>query len=123
MTTSSSLAAYDLTDIIEPTSKKFPSDAEQYELIHEIGTGARSKVYRAVCKALNEEVAIKIIDLEQFPSGVLEDITVRFCALPIDSFITTERNQYYELLFTSQRCKILYVLYFGHKLVYCDGAS
>lgn len=64
--------------LIEPTPKKYPPDVDQYDLLDEIGTGARSKVYRALCKPLSEEVAIKIIDLEQYSSNILEEITVRF---------------------------------------------
>lgn len=45
---------------------QYPCDSENYDVISEIGIGAFATVYRAVCKTNNEEVAIKVIDLDQF---------------------------------------------------------
>ncbi|XP_041998669.1 serine/threonine-protein kinase BLUS1-like isoform X1 [Salvia splendens] len=48
----------------EPT-KKFPLNAQDYELYEEVGEGVSATVYRALCIPLNEVVAIKVLDLEK----------------------------------------------------------
>ena len=74
------MANADNFDFSNEIGKMFPNDAEQYCLIEEIGMGASSVVYRALCKPLNEEVAIKIIDLEKYDDValILEELYVRF---------------------------------------------
>ncbi|CAN8239197.1 unnamed protein product [Cochlearia groenlandica] len=47
------------------SSKRFPLYAKDYELFEEVGEGVSATVYRARCIALNENVAIKIMDLEK----------------------------------------------------------
>ncbi|CAH2066566.1 unnamed protein product [Thlaspi arvense] len=47
------------------SSKRFPLYAKEYELFEEVGEGVSATVYRARCIALNENVAIKIMDLEK----------------------------------------------------------
>ncbi|XP_047335840.1 serine/threonine-protein kinase BLUS1-like [Impatiens glandulifera] len=44
---------------------KFPIDANSYRIIHEIGRGKNSHVYRALCLPLNMYVVIKAINLDQ----------------------------------------------------------
>ena len=44
----------------------YPCTADDYDIVAEIGIGAFATVYRATVTATGEEVAIKIIDLEQF---------------------------------------------------------
>lgn len=44
--------------------KKYPVNAEHYELYEEIGQGASASVYRAMCIPNNEIVAIKVLDFE-----------------------------------------------------------
>ncbi|KAJ3695416.1 hypothetical protein LUZ60_000793 [Juncus effusus] len=44
---------------------KYSIKAEDYELYEEIGNGVSASVYRALCKPLNETVAIKILDFEK----------------------------------------------------------
>ncbi|KAG2321588.1 hypothetical protein Bca52824_014801 [Brassica carinata] len=46
------------------STKRFPLYAKDYELYEEVGEGVSATVYRARCIALNENVAIKIMDLE-----------------------------------------------------------
>ena len=47
-------------------SYHYPCNSDSYDVISEIGVGAFATVYRAVCKENNEEVAVKVIDLDQF---------------------------------------------------------
>ncbi|KAG2253819.1 hypothetical protein Bca52824_083955 [Brassica carinata] len=47
------------------STKRFPLYAKDYELYEEVGEGVSATVYRARCIALNENVAIKIMDLEK----------------------------------------------------------
>ena len=45
----------------------FPLDETQYELLHLIGTSTNTKVYEARCIANNQMVAIKQINLQEYP--------------------------------------------------------
>ncbi|CAA7014342.1 unnamed protein product [Microthlaspi erraticum] len=47
------------------STKRFPLYAKDYELFEEVGEGVSATVYRARCIALNENVAIKVMDLEK----------------------------------------------------------
>ncbi|XP_010551577.1 PREDICTED: serine/threonine-protein kinase BLUS1 isoform X2 [Tarenaya hassleriana] len=47
------------------STKRFPVNASGYELFEEVGEGVSASVYKARCIALNETVAIKILDLER----------------------------------------------------------
>ncbi|KAL0431657.1 UNVERIFIED_CONTAM: Serine/threonine-protein kinase fray2 [Sesamum radiatum] len=49
----------------QASEKKFPHNAEDYELYEEVGEGVSAIVYRALCVPLNEIVAIKVLDLEK----------------------------------------------------------
>jgi len=67
-------------------SHDFPSTADSYNLCHPIGKGATANVWHATCIPLQKEVAIKIIDLENYPSN-LEEIRreiqlMRLCSNP-----------------------------------------
>lgn len=57
------------------SSRNFPADASQYKILSEIGVGQYSNVWRALCIPLDEQVAIKIIDLERYNDTILDDIT------------------------------------------------
>ncbi|EME26860.1 Serine/threonine-protein kinase fray2 [Galdieria sulphuraria] len=56
------------------TRKAYPNTAEAYQLIEPIGQGESAVVYRGWCESLQEEVAIKIVDLELFQTS-LEEIS------------------------------------------------
>ncbi|KAJ8536150.1 hypothetical protein K7X08_034551 [Anisodus acutangulus] len=45
--------------------KKYPIGSEHYTLYEEVGQGVSASVHRALCNALNEVVAIKILDFER----------------------------------------------------------
>ncbi len=53
--------------------RRLPANASGYTLRQQIGRGPSAAVFRALCKTLNDEVAIKVVDLEWFESS-LEDI-------------------------------------------------
>jgi len=44
--------------------RQYPTSASEYELLDEVGHGISAKVFRALCKPLNEIVAVKAIELE-----------------------------------------------------------
>lgn len=52
------------------SSVEFPHSADQYELLQPIGRGASAVVFRAECIPNKQEVAIKIIDLENCPAEI-----------------------------------------------------
>jgi len=54
-------------------TKYYPPDAEQYELLEEVGKGVSATVYLVWCKTAQEHVAIKALNLEALNSP-LEDI-------------------------------------------------
>lgn len=54
-------------------SIKYPNTFDAYELIEEIGLGTHTTVWKALCKPLNQYVAVKKIDLEKYPN-VLDDL-------------------------------------------------
>lgn len=47
------------------SERKYPVNADAYQLYEEIGDGVSASVYRALCVPLNELVAIKVLDLEK----------------------------------------------------------
>ncbi|KAL3629214.1 hypothetical protein CASFOL_026436 [Castilleja foliolosa] len=49
----------------QQSEKKFPLTAKDYKLGEEIGEGVSATVYKALCVPLNENVAIKVLDLEK----------------------------------------------------------
>lgn len=63
------------TDLVVSAASKldFPTEASAYELLDECGRGVSANVWRAVCTPLNEEVAVKLLDLENM-SCSLEEI-------------------------------------------------
>jgi len=67
------------TDGVRQHPRTFPADASQYQLLQEIGRGSSAIVWRARCIPLNEEVAIKLVDLELFSSSMDE---IRVCFSP-----------------------------------------
>jgi serine/threonine-protein kinase OSR1/STK39 len=44
---------------------RYPIRWEDYELYEEVGRGASAIVYRALCKPLEEIVAVKVLDFER----------------------------------------------------------
>ncbi|XP_022939013.1 serine/threonine-protein kinase BLUS1-like isoform X2 [Cucurbita moschata] len=48
-----------------PSEKKYPVNAKDYDLREEVGEGVSATVYKALCIPLNEIVAIKVLDLEK----------------------------------------------------------
>lgn len=57
-------------------SRRLPSQADGYELVERMGSGAGhyGTVFRAMCLATNEEVAIRIVDLDEL-EATLDDIS------------------------------------------------
>ncbi|PXF44048.1 Serine/threonine-protein kinase fray2 [Gracilariopsis chorda] len=55
------------------THRRLPATASGYELREQIGQGTCAHVYRAWCDQVNEEVAIKVVELEWLQAS-LEDI-------------------------------------------------
>ena len=55
--------------------REYPADEKGYKILCVIGRGASATVFKARCLPLNENVAIKILDLETLP-GRLEDSLV-----------------------------------------------
>lgn len=51
--------------------RKYPIHVEDYELYEEIGQGVSALVYRALCKPLDEVVAVKVIDFERTNSDLV----------------------------------------------------
>lgn len=51
---------------------KLPSSASQYELIGQIGVGATSQVWASKCTETQEDVAVKVIDLEHVNTNLEE---------------------------------------------------
>jgi len=47
------------------SSRRFPTDPNEYKLYEEIGDGVSATVYRALCVPLDILVAIKVLDLEK----------------------------------------------------------
>lgn len=44
--------------------RDYPTTADAYDLVEECGRGVSATVYRAICKPYQEEVAVKLLDLE-----------------------------------------------------------
>lgn len=66
------------------STKRFPLYAKDYELFEEVGEGVSASVYRAKCIALNENVAIKIMDLEKCRNDLVKDcIFIKFKKIKI----------------------------------------
>lgn len=55
------------------SNRRLPATANGYELREQIGQGTCAAVYRAWCEQINEEVAIKVVDLEWLQAS-LDDI-------------------------------------------------
>jgi serine/threonine protein kinase len=51
--------------------RKYPIHVEDYELYEEIGQGVSAIVYRALCKPLDEIVAVKVLDFERTNSDLV----------------------------------------------------
>lgn len=51
--------------------RKYPIHMEDYELYEEIGQGVSAIVYRALCKPLDEIVAVKVVDFERTNSDLV----------------------------------------------------
>jgi len=57
-----------------PTSNQYPSTAEDYQLLEPIGEGTEGKVWKAHCISLNEDVAIKVVELERMDPAFVKDV-------------------------------------------------
>ncbi|QDZ25714.1 serine/threonine-protein kinase [Chloropicon primus] len=61
------------TNVASATAKKtYPTSAADYEVLDVVGQGVSAKVFRALCKPLNEIVAVKTIELEGMNSNLEE---------------------------------------------------
>lgn len=58
------------------SEKKFPLNAKDYELYEEVGEGVSATVFRAHCVPLNENVAIKVLDLEKCNNDLVRHLTL-----------------------------------------------
>ena len=52
--------------------KHYPTAADDYEVLDVVGQGVSAKVFRALCRPLNEIVAVKTIELEGIHSNLEE---------------------------------------------------
>eukprot|EP01026_Neomeris_dumetosa_P029463 TRINITY_DN2389_c1_g1_i1.p1 TRINITY_DN2389_c1_g1~~TRINITY_DN2389_c1_g1_i1.p1 ORF type:complete len:683 (+),score=135.85 TRINITY_DN2389_c1_g1_i1:218-2266(+) len=52
----------DVADALE--QREYPSTADSYVLLEEAGRGVSAKVWKAICVPYDEEVAVKVLDLE-----------------------------------------------------------
>lgn len=68
------------------SEKKFPLTAKDYDLYEEVGEGVSATVYRARCLPLNENVAIKVLDLEKCNNDLVCHLTLN----PIQYMIKIE---------------------------------
>ena len=59
--------------------RKYPIHVEDYELYEEIGQGVSAIVYRALCKPLDEIVAVKVLDFERTNSDL---VRARYTIIP-----------------------------------------
>jgi serine/threonine protein kinase len=50
--------------------KDYPSSAEGYKIICEIGHGGSATVFKAVCLPYDETVAVKILDIEKIQGDI-----------------------------------------------------
>ncbi|KAF2074269.1 hypothetical protein CYY_004402 [Polysphondylium violaceum] len=57
-----------------PTSNQYPNTAEDYQLLEPIGEGTEGKVWKAHCISLNEDVAIKVVELERMDPAFVKDV-------------------------------------------------
>lgn len=62
------------TKDLAATYREFPTDASAYELLEDCGRGVSATVHRAICKPLNEVVAIKKLNLENMNCNLDEII-------------------------------------------------
>ncbi|KAH7445365.1 hypothetical protein KP509_01G004700 [Ceratopteris richardii] len=81
--------------------KLFPTQASDYDLLEEIGRGAFAVVYRAICKPLNQTVAVKCLDLDSCNSNLTNvyaeaqlmslvdhpNIIKSYCSFIVDHFL------------------------------------
>lgn len=67
--------------------RKYPIHVEDYELYEEIGQGVSALVYRALCKPLDEIVAVKVLDFERTNSDL-----VRATPFPSILFVLFSRS-------------------------------
>ena len=76
MSSSSTTALRRNGSFFESTPKvQYPTSASEYVVLEEIGRGVSAKVYRATCTPLGgEQVAVKMLDLEDQDPGHLEEI-------------------------------------------------
>lgn len=61
-----------LLDTPHRGNRDFPTDADAYELLEDCGRGVSATVWRAVCTELNEEVAVKLLDMENMNCSLEE---------------------------------------------------
>lgn len=54
------------------TRREYPVSAEEYELLEEAGRGVSATVWKARCKATGEDVAVKLLDLENLNCSLEE---------------------------------------------------
>ncbi|BDA42758.1 probable serine/threonine-protein kinase OSR1 at N-terminal half [Coccomyxa sp. Obi] len=80
--------------------KDYPTNANEYKLLEECGRGVSATVWRALCIPYNEEVAVKLLDLENVNCSLDEIVreaqTMRQqshpCVLPLYCSFVHEQN-------------------------------
>lgn len=65
--------------------KQYPVNPADYEILEDIGQGVSATVYRALCKPLNETVAIKSLDLEKCNSSLVSAVFSLSIIVVVDS--------------------------------------
>jgi serine/threonine protein kinase len=68
---------------------EYPSDVNAYQLGIKIGAGSSAEVFKAYCKSLNENVAVKKLNLEK-SSSTIEEIHVYLLMMIYLFFIQKE---------------------------------
>jgi hypothetical protein len=78
--------------LLEMEDVAYPNSAEGYTLVELIGKGMfNNEVWRAtVASRNNEEVAVKIIDLEEYSQDNLESIRVRIYLISLEFLRSSE---------------------------------
>lgn len=55
----------------------YPADAAAYQILDDCGRGVSATVHRAACRALNDEVAVKKLNLESLTANLVRRTTAR----------------------------------------------
>jgi serine/threonine protein kinase len=68
------------------SSRRFPTDPNEYKLYEEIGDGVSATVYRALCVPLDILVAIKVLDLEKCNNDLVSCVLWQISLIQLFTF-------------------------------------